>query len=69
MSRASGSDPIVWIVGSDNKLYGVDGETGKGVFDGGPLTLPAVQSIQTPIVANGRIFVASATSVSVLRPD
>jgi PQQ-like domain len=59
----SGSDTIVWVVGSDYKLYGIDGDTGANVFTGGPTALAAVQGIQVPIVANGRIFVASNTQV------
>src|SRR6185312_3867477 len=61
---SSGSNTIVWTIGSNmantyNNLYGVDGDTGKSVFGGGPTTMAGVQNIQTPIVANGRIFVAS----------
>jgi hypothetical protein len=59
----SGSNTIVWAVGSDNKLHGVDGDTGASVFAGGSTAMSSVQSIQTPIVANGRIFVASNSQV------
>jgi outer membrane protein assembly factor BamB len=62
---AQGSDAMVWIVGSDNKLYGLDGDTGKTVFAGGSATdvMSSVQKFETPIVANGRIFVAANNQV------
>jgi outer membrane protein assembly factor BamB len=49
------------IVGTDNKLHGLDGVTGASVFGGGAATdtMSAVQKFETPIVANGRIFVAA----------
>jgi hypothetical protein len=68
-SNGSGGDTIVWAVGSDNKLHGVDGDDGtKVVFAGGSTAMSAVNSIQTPIVANGRIFVASNTQVYAWKP-
>jgi len=63
-----GSSTIVWSVGSDNKLHGVDGDTGASVFDGGPTAMSAVNSIQTPIVAQGRIFVASNGQIYAWKP-
>jgi hypothetical protein len=68
MSDAAGSDTIVWVVGSDNKLHGVDGDTGQSVFAGGADTLSGVQPIEVPIVVNGRIFVASGTRVYAMVP-
>ena len=64
MTSSAGANPVVWVVGSDNKLYGVDGDTGASVFAGGATALPAVQSIQTPIIVNGRVFVASNSAVT-----
>jgi hypothetical protein len=61
----SGSNTIVWSVGNDNKLYGFDGDTGATLFVGGALS--AVQGIQEPIVANGRIFVASNSQIYAFR--
>jgi outer membrane protein assembly factor BamB len=63
-----GSNPIVWVVGSDNELYGFDGDSGASVFSGQATALSAVQAIQTPIVANGRIFVASNSQVYAFKP-
>ncbi|HEY4392478.1 MAG TPA: PQQ-binding-like beta-propeller repeat protein [Polyangia bacterium] len=60
---ARGSNTIVWSVGSDQKLHGVDGDTGMSVFDGGPTAMSAVAAIQTPVIANGRVFVASNSEV------
>jgi hypothetical protein len=67
MTDTSGSDAIVWAVGSDNKLYGIDGDTGTGVSVTATV-LSTVQSIQTPIIAKGRIFVASNTQVYAFKP-
>ncbi len=57
------SNPIVWTVGAEgtNRLYAYDGETGGMLFNGGgsdeQMTL--VRRFSTPIVADGRIFVAA----------
>jgi hypothetical protein len=64
----SGSNTIVWSVGSDNKLHGVDGDMGTSVFGGGSTAMSSVNTIQTPIVANGRIFVASNSQVYAWKP-
>jgi outer membrane protein assembly factor BamB len=64
----SGANTIVWSVGSDNKLHGVDGDTGTSVFAGQTTAMSAVATIQTPIVANGRIFVASNSQVYASTP-
>jgi hypothetical protein len=65
---ASGANTIVWAMGSgtDHKLHGVDGDTGKAIVD--TATLGTVQTIQTPIVAKGRIFVAGNSQVYALKP-
>jgi hypothetical protein len=65
MSNAQGQDAIVWIVGSDNKLHGLDGNTGASVYAGGTGTdtMSSVQKFETPIVANGRVFVAANNQV------
>jgi outer membrane protein assembly factor BamB len=62
---AQGTDAVVWIVGSDNKLYALDGDTGKPVFSGGASTdaMSSVQKYETPMVANGRVFVAANNQV------
>jgi hypothetical protein len=57
------SRPIVWSVGAegDERLRGFDGETGRVVRDGGGPgdALGSVRRFQTPILAGGRIFVAT----------
>jgi hypothetical protein len=63
----SGANTIVWVVGNDNKLHGLDGDTGKSVVDVAT-TLGSVATIQVPIVAKGRIFVASSAQVYALKP-
>jgi hypothetical protein len=56
------SQPVVWSVGAagDNLLHAFDGETGNVLFaGGGPAEqMTFVEGYQTPIVVNGRVFVA-----------
>lgn len=65
MVDAQGNDAIVWIVGNDNKLYGLNADTGAPLFGGGaqPDTMSGVARFQTPIVVKGRIFVAATDRV------
>ena len=63
MSDAQGNDAIVWIVGTDYMLHGLDANTGEPIFDGGGAAMSTVQSYQTPIVVDGRIFVAANDQV------
>jgi hypothetical protein len=57
------SSPIVWTIGAEgtNRLYAFDGETGDILFNGGGADeqMSLVRRFSTPIVANGRIFVAA----------
>jgi outer membrane protein assembly factor BamB len=66
------SEAIVWTVGAegDNRLHGLDGETGQSVFDGGGPGdhLSFVRRFQTPIVAKGRIVVAGDNELGVFTP-
>jgi outer membrane protein assembly factor BamB len=64
---STGSNTVVWAVGSDNKLYALDGDTGATLFTS--TAMSAVQSIQTPIIANGRVFVASNSQVYAFKPN
>jgi hypothetical protein len=56
------SEPVVWSVGSEssNRLHGFNGATGEVLFagGGGEERMGLVRRFQTPIVVNGRIFVA-----------
>jgi hypothetical protein len=63
---ASGANTTVWVVGNDNKLHGLDGDTGKEVVAAG--TTGGVATIQVPIVAKGRIFVAGSSQVYAFKP-
>ena len=69
-SDTRGADAMVWIVGTDNKLYALDGDTGKAVFSGGGATdtMSSVQKFETPIIANGRVFVAANNQVYAFTP-
>jgi hypothetical protein len=57
------SEPIVWAIGAegDQRLHGYDGDTGATVFDGGGDgdAMTSTSRFITPMVANGRIFVAA----------
>ena len=70
VSDAQGDDAVVWIVGTDYKLHGVHGETGANVFSGGTATntMSSVQKFTTPIVANGRVFVAADNQIYAFAP-
>jgi len=63
---------IVWGYGAegDQHVHGFNGDTGASVFAGGAASdaVPGVRSLQTPIIANGRIFVASDTRVFAFTP-
>jgi hypothetical protein len=56
------SEPVVWAVGTglSNRLHAFNAETGAILFGGGGPNeqMVSVQSFQTPIEVNGRIFVA-----------
>lgn len=70
MADASGTDTLVWLVGSDNKLRAYDGDTGTVVFNGGAAadTMAASSAFITPIAVNGRIFVATNTQAYAFKP-
>ena len=57
------SEPVVWSIGAEasNRLHAFHGETGAVLFaGGGPAEqMSIVRRFQTPIVVNGRIFVAA----------
>jgi hypothetical protein len=71
MTDASGANAVVWIVGSDNKLHALDGDTGQSLFGGGTTadTMSSVRTYETPIVAHGRVFVAANSQVYAFRPN
>jgi hypothetical protein len=57
------SQPIVWTAGAEytNQLHGYDGETGELIYSGGGPDehMGNIRHFQTPIVVDGRIFVAA----------
>jgi hypothetical protein len=67
MSTAQGANTVVWYVGSDARLHGLNGDTGASVR-ADTTALGTVKNHQAPIVANGRIFVASDTRVFAFTP-
>jgi outer membrane protein assembly factor BamB len=65
MTDAQGSNALVWVAASDNKLYALDGDTGAIILNGLMSTdmIPGVERFQAPIIRKGRIFIASDTRV------
>jgi hypothetical protein len=66
VTDAQGANAVVWYVGG-GRLYGLNGDTGASVL-ADTTALGTVMAHQTPIVANGRIFVASNTRVFAFTP-
>ena len=66
---ASGADAIVWAI-SSNRLIGYNASTGEEVFAGGKPSdvMTTVQYFQTPIVVNGRVFVAAHNRLYAFAP-
>ena len=50
------ADAVVWYM-NGGKLTGVDGDTGKPIFDGGSFTCDGVRQWTSPIVVKGRVVV------------
>jgi hypothetical protein len=67
MTNTQGSNATVWYVGTDSLLHGIDGDTGQNVVTVAT-NLGTVASHQTPIVANGRIFVAASNRIFAFTP-
>jgi hypothetical protein len=63
-STDGSKDSIVWYV-AGTKLIGLNGETGAEVFNGGAAgdAVTAASKWQTPIVAKGRLYFASANQL------
>lgn len=55
------TDSIVWYF-AGGKLKGVNGETGTEIFSD-PVSVGTIDKFQTPIVAKGRMFIASTNAV------
>ena len=70
MTDETGTDAIVWIVGSNNNLYALDAVTGATIFAGGstPDAMSTVSKFTTPIIANGRVFVGANARVYAFTP-
>ena len=68
MSSSSGADPIVWVVGTNGQLSALNGDTGASVLSGSAISLGTIKGHQTPIVANGRVIVATDSRVYSLTP-
>jgi hypothetical protein len=67
MTSSPGSTAVLWYTGTDGRLHGVDGDTGQSVL-ADTTALGTVTGHQAPIIANGRIFVASNNRVFAFTP-
>jgi len=68
MSNSSGADPIVWVVGTNGQVNALNADTGASVLSGAAIATATIKAHQTPIVANGRVFVATDSRVFALTP-
>ncbi len=66
-TAAAESDPIVWVAGAegDERLHGFRGDTGQAVIASGKL--PGLRHFVTPMVANGRLYLAGDGRVFAFR--
>ncbi len=67
MTTPQGANTVLWYAGSDGHLHGINGDTGASVR-ADTTTMGAVRAHQAPIVANGRIFVATDNRVYAFTP-
>ncbi|HET6149975.1 MAG TPA: hypothetical protein VFH68_20715 [Polyangia bacterium] len=67
VTDAQGANAVVWYVDNTGHLRGLNGDTGASVL-ADTTALGTVMAHQTPIVANGRIFVASNSRVFAFTP-
>ncbi len=67
MTDAAGTNSILWYGGSDGRLHGINGDTGASVR-ADTTALGAMRAHQSPIVANGRIFIAADNRVFAFTP-
>lgn len=70
MTDESGTDAIVWIVSSSNRLHALDATTGSPIYSGGGASdaMSLVTKFTTPIIANGRVFVGANARVYAFTP-
>lgn len=73
-TTGNGADTMVWVVTNPEtanaRLEAYDGETGDVIFDGGAGAdlMASVHHFQTPIVANGRVFVGGHDRLYAFKP-
>jgi hypothetical protein len=56
------TDSVVWYF-AGGRLFGVNGETGMPVYSGTE-SIGTIDKYQTPIVAKGRMFIATTNAVA-----
>src|SRR5262245_2959371 len=68
MTNAQGADAIVWVVGTNGQVSALNADTGASVLSGAAVATATIKGHQSPIVANGRVIVATDTRVFSLVP-
>ncbi len=67
MTDTAGTNSVLWYGGSDGHLHGLNGDTGASVR-ADTTTMGATRQHQAPIIANGRIFLATDNRVYAFTP-
>jgi hypothetical protein len=67
MADTAGTSSVLWYGGSDGRLHGINGDTGASVR-ADTTTTGATRQHQAPIIANGRIFLATDNRVFAFTP-
>jgi hypothetical protein len=67
MTDTAGTNAVLWYEGSDTRLHGINGDTGASVR-ADTTNIGAARQHQAPIVANGRIFLATDNRVWAFTP-
>jgi hypothetical protein len=67
MTDTAGTNTVLWYEGSDTRLHGINGDTGASVR-ADTTNIGAARQHQAPIVANGRIFLATDNRVWAFTP-
>ena len=67
MTDTAGTNAVLWYEGSDTRLHGINGDTGASVR-ADTTNIGAARQHQAPIIANGRIFLATDNRVWAFTP-
>jgi len=68
MSDAQGNNAIVWVVGTNGQVNVLNADTGASLLTGAAIATGTTKAHQTPMVANGKVFVTTDSRVYKLTP-